>query len=119
MDKHEEKYCGKCNTRFICKVGDIENCQCNTVKLSDESIEFLSTTNFDCLCKDCLLQVNQDVKVAGNYRFPTQKEMYIEGLHFYKEGEYWVFTPLYHLLRGYCCKNNCRHCVYGYALGLK
>jgi len=30
-----------------------------------------------------------------------------------KEG-YRVFTKEYHLLRGYCCKNNCRHCPYGY-----
>ena len=25
-----------------------------------------------------------------------------------------VFTEKYHLKRGYCCKNNCRHCPYGY-----
>jgi len=30
-----------------------------------------------------------------------------------KEG-YRVFTKKYHLLRGYCCKSNCRHCPYGY-----
>jgi len=25
-----------------------------------------------------------------------------------------VFTRHYHLKRGYCCENNCRHCPYGY-----
>ncbi|MGW8121082.1 MULTISPECIES: DUF5522 domain-containing protein [Roseivirga] len=25
-----------------------------------------------------------------------------------------VFTAKYHLKRGYCCKNGCRHCPYGY-----
>ncbi|WP_323756859.1 DUF5522 domain-containing protein [Roseivirga sp.] len=25
-----------------------------------------------------------------------------------------VFTEKYHLKRGYCCKNGCRHCPYGY-----
>ncbi|MFC2188745.1 DUF5522 domain-containing protein [Peijinzhouia sedimentorum] len=25
-----------------------------------------------------------------------------------------VFTKTYHLKRGYCCKNGCRHCPYGY-----
>ncbi len=25
-----------------------------------------------------------------------------------------VFTELYHLKRGYCCKSGCKHCPYGY-----
>jgi hypothetical protein len=25
-----------------------------------------------------------------------------------------IFTAAYHLKRGYCCKNGCRHCPYGY-----
>ncbi len=25
---------------------------------------------------------------------------------------YIVFTEAYHLKRGYCCQNNCRHCPY-------
>jgi len=27
---------------------------------------------------------------------------------------YMVFTEKYHLKRGYCCKNGCKHCPYGY-----
>ena len=27
---------------------------------------------------------------------------------------YMVFTEIYHLKRGYCCKNGCKHCPYGY-----
>lgn len=114
MDKHEEKYCQKCNTIFTCKMGDIANCQCNTVKLCEATIDFLSKTTFDCLCKDCLAKINHDIKIAKCYQFPTQKEMFVEGLHYYKENNYQVFTELYHLLRGYCCRNNCRHCVYGF-----
>ncbi len=30
-----------------------------------------------------------------------------------KEG-YIVFTEKYHLKRGYCCKNGCKHCPYGF-----
>lgn len=30
-----------------------------------------------------------------------------------KEG-YLVFTEQYHLKRGYCCKNGCKHCPYGF-----
>ena len=114
MDKHEEKCCPKCQSIFVCKIGDIANCQCNTIEISEAAKEFLSQTNFDCLCKDCLAKIDRDVKKAQAYHFPTQKEMYIEGLHYYKEGNYWVFTELYHLLRGYCCESGCRHCVYGF-----
>lgn len=114
MEKHEEKYCPKCNSTFTCKMGDIANCQCNTVQLTEAARKYLSKTSFDCLCQACLTKVNHDVKVASGHQFPTQKEMFIEGLHYYKEGNNWVFTELYHMLRGECCKSGCRHCVYGY-----
>lgn len=29
---------------------------------------------------------------------------------YYMENGNLVFTESYHLKRGYCCKNNCRHC---------
>ncbi|MGA7158845.1 MAG: DUF5522 domain-containing protein [Acidobacteriaceae bacterium] len=31
---------------------------------------------------------------------------------FYMEGPNLVFTAQYHLRRGACCNNNCRHCPY-------
>ena len=39
----------------------------------------------------------------------------IEGIDFYFEGGYMVFTEKYHLDRGFCCGNACRHCPYNYA----
>jgi len=30
------------------------------------------------------------------------------------EDGFMVFTDAYHLKRGYCCKNGCRHCPYGF-----
>jgi 2-iminoacetate synthase ThiH len=33
---------------------------------------------------------------------------------FYFENGLMVFTEKYHLNRGYCCKNGCRHCPYGF-----
>ena len=119
MDKHEKKYCPKCNASFICRVGDIANCQCNSVTLCDEAKKFLTKTYFDCLCKNCLEKLNHDVCHAKHYHFPTQKEFLIEGLHYYKENGNWVFTELYHLLRGYCCGSGCRHCVYGFTKNQK
>lgn len=31
---------------------------------------------------------------------------------FYMVGDKIVFTRQYHLKRGKCCKNNCKHCPY-------
>lgn len=44
-------------------------------------------------------------------KLPDKNEL-IEGIHFYYEKEYMVFTEAYHIKRGYCCGNGCRHCPY-------
>ncbi|WP_185156029.1 DUF5522 domain-containing protein [Fulvivirga kasyanovii] len=33
---------------------------------------------------------------------------------YYIENGLYVFTKAYHLKRGYCCQNGCRHCPYGF-----
>jgi hypothetical protein len=33
---------------------------------------------------------------------------------YYSEEGYKVFTEVYHLKRGYCCKSGCRHCPFGF-----
>ncbi|MGL4512426.1 MAG: DUF5522 domain-containing protein [Lacipirellulaceae bacterium] len=42
----------------------------------------------------------------------------VEGLDWYREGIAVVFTSEYHLRRGWCCENRCRHCPYGFGPGL-
>lgn len=37
-----------------------------------------------------------------------------EGDDYYLEDGLMVFTTSYHLKKGYCCENNCRHCPYQY-----
>lgn len=41
------------------------------------------------------------------------KQLDPEDFYYSPEG-YIVFTEKYHLKRGYCCKNGCKHCPYGY-----
>lgn len=43
------------------------------------------------------------------------------GLQEYEEGDFYfdkmgyrIFTEQYLLKRGYCCKNGCKHCPYGW-----
>lgn len=35
-----------------------------------------------------------------------------ENVHFYMESGFMVFTETYHLARGRCCGNACRHCPF-------
>ena len=37
---------------------------------------------------------------------------YKKGIHYYMDGERVVFTALFHIQRGQCCGNGCRHCPY-------
>jgi hypothetical protein len=34
--------------------------------------------------------------------------------YYFNEEGLMVFTELYHLRRGYCCKNKCKHCPWKY-----
>ena len=34
--------------------------------------------------------------------------------YYFNEAGLMVFTGAYHLKRGYCCKNGCRHCPWHY-----
>ena len=40
------------------------------------------------------------------------KKEFIEGIHYYLENGRVVLTEKYHLQRGQCCGNNCRHCPF-------
>ena len=40
------------------------------------------------------------------------KEQVLKSQDFYYENGYKVMTENYHLKRGYCCNNKCRHCPY-------
>ena len=40
---------------------------------------------------------------------------WIEGIHYYiNEDGYIVLTEQYHLDKGFCCGNGCKHCPYNY-----
>lgn len=43
------------------------------------------------------------------------KKKLVEGVDFYYgENGYMVLTAAYHLEKGVCCGNGCRHCPYNY-----
>ena len=108
------KHCGNCHKEICCNVNAIENCACSTIELSPQTRNFLGKTYFDCLCNHCLEELNRKVAKTAEFSFPIKKEDFIEGIHYYREGNMWVFTELYHILKGSCCGNGCRHCAYGF-----
>jgi hypothetical protein len=38
----------------------------------------------------------------------------VEGIDYYMEDGFMVFTAFYLKRRGYCCQSGCRHCPYGF-----
>ena len=40
------------------------------------------------------------------------KREFVENVHFYYDNGLVVLTEKFHLERGYCCGNKCRHCPY-------
>lgn len=40
------------------------------------------------------------------------KKEFTKGIHYYLENGKVVLTEAYHIERGYCCGNGCRHCPY-------
>ncbi|HEY5823085.1 MAG TPA: cysteine-rich CWC family protein [Cyclobacteriaceae bacterium] len=57
---HEPKACPRCQTVFECKVGSVENCQCQAVRLSDDVQKKIQGLYEDCLCANCLRELTQE-----------------------------------------------------------
>lgn len=82
----------------------------------------LSPDAESCLCPDCLIRkIAQGVNDETLPLTPAlRKEIIglgkpaqlVENVDYYMEGKFLVMTKWYHLRKGYCCKNNCRHCAY-------
>jgi hypothetical protein len=60
MCQHETKHCGRCQAPFECKVGNILECQCYGVALSEEQKVFIGENYGDCLCRSCLEAIKVD-----------------------------------------------------------
>lgn len=61
MQKHETKQCPRCNTSFECKPGNITQCQCYGIPVSDELKAFIEERYADCLCRTCLELLQQEL----------------------------------------------------------
>lgn len=108
------KECGRCKASFKCDAENISNCGCHSIVIEPAIDTFLKKTDYDCLCNDCLTELNSYVEMEKNYPFPSSPAEYIPKIHYYIENGFWVFTEYFHYLKGRCCQNGCRHCAYGF-----
>lgn len=60
---HESKNCPRCGKQFECKAGNITQCQCYGISLSEEAKQLVAERYVDCLCRDCLLALKDQVKL--------------------------------------------------------
>ncbi|MBK8519651.1 MAG: cysteine-rich CWC family protein [Ferruginibacter sp.] len=61
MCKHEEKLCPRCSVAFECKAGSIMQCQCSGIQLTVEESAFIQAKYEDCLCINCLFELQHKV----------------------------------------------------------
>jgi len=60
MPQHENKKCPRCSGSFECKTGSILLCQCSTVAMTAEQLEYSSKEYDDCLCRNCLKELRAE-----------------------------------------------------------
>lgn len=87
------------------------------------AIILIDDNQTECFCETCLSKITQEkiiqtlnslnlqesILVAKNYQ---NHEKLSEGIDYFVEQGSYVFTKWYHLKRGICCQNGCRHCPY-------
>lgn len=63
-----EKICDICGKVFRCNAAAIADCACNSIPLSAQTRLYLQANYTDCICPDCLGQLN--TQVNGGELFP-------------------------------------------------
>ena len=110
----KDKICPRCKKKFVCQSDNISACACSGLLISNATRTFLAQTFYSCVCAECLRELDTLVAKQKEFPFPGRGGELIEGVHYYKEDIYRVFTEFYLISRGYCCRSGCRHCPYGF-----
>jgi recombinational DNA repair protein (RecF pathway) len=104
--------CAACQTELACQPDAIEQCFCSQLTVTPETYTYISKRYSSCLCAACIEKIDRSLKKEKARQTKPVKFELIENEHYYMEGTFYVFTEKYHLQRGYCCDNGCRHCPY-------
>jgi len=117
-----EQTCALCKTILTCQP-NLSSSPCWCMALPN-IVSFDTNQAYNqCLCKKCLAKkinkqiqslyhsqnLDQLIEIAKPYRIKTEL---VEHIDYTIENDLYVFSAWYHLKRGRCCKNGCRHCPY-------
>lgn len=114
LNSPTEKICSRCHAVFTCGPSQEDGkCWCeglpHVAPIADEQA--------GCFCPQCLSEAiarlnDPQTGPADVVNEQSSLPQLREGEDYYLEGGAMVFTAAYHLKRGYCCDNSCRHCPY-------
>ncbi|MES2457819.1 MAG: cysteine-rich CWC family protein [Bacteroidota bacterium] len=62
MAKHEIISCERCSSPIECKANSYTKCQCSTVQLNLNEMQYISEQYDGCLCSFCLFQLQEAYK---------------------------------------------------------
>ncbi|MET4081440.1 hypothetical protein ABIB40_001386 [Pedobacter sp. UYP30] len=60
ITKHEIISCERCRTAVECKANAYTKCQCSTVQLTINEMQYISETFDGCLCANCLRELKTE-----------------------------------------------------------
>jgi hypothetical protein len=63
MNKHEIITCERCGASIECKANANLKCQCNTVQLNLNEVQYVSELYEGCLCAGCLKALQQEYRL--------------------------------------------------------
>ncbi|WP_218156437.1 cysteine-rich CWC family protein [Pseudoalteromonas denitrificans] len=117
-----EQNCALCHATLSCQ-SEITTSKCWCFELPNIMPINSKQSDNPCLCKNCLAKkinkqitslyliknLAQMIEIAKPYR---EKKDLVEHIDYSIENGLYVFSAWYHLKRGKCCSNGCRHCPY-------
>lgn len=112
------KTCSRCSASFSCGASETSGgCWC-----SEYPPIFSPDPTVNCMCPVCLHKATKEKIDQHVVQLTTERALhenkakdlaptknYLEGIDYYIEGSYSVFTSWHYLRRGSCCRNGCRH----------
>lgn len=62
MIKHEIITCERCSKRMECKANAFSKCQCSTIQLNLNEVQYVSENYEGCLCAACLIELKEEYR---------------------------------------------------------
>ncbi|MDP3469446.1 MAG: cysteine-rich CWC family protein [Daejeonella sp.] len=60
ITKHEIISCERCGKRIECKANSYTKCQCSTIQLNLNELQYVSENYEGCLCAACLIELKEE-----------------------------------------------------------